>query len=626
MYAYMSLNLFGPRSDEMEPLFQGPADEFEAWKTASEQYGWPNVIDKAFLVDRTWQQIKVQNILRVLRHYNKWTGKHYYEDEVFALYELNNEVRFPERILSGELDKRLTGKKSSGMPDYFEEQFQDLWNSYLLRKYGDDSRLPGSYLKAGESLSDGSVRLAPARGAEGYIADRGRDFAQFVLEHCGSVYDKLFAAIRATAPSGVGANVAPINVDSISAGGENIANAYITARGGFNAGNGYQHHHYTLRADKRHPYHPYVSMLSLPPEPHDVSKDEYHQRNSNMAIGRIRGQPFVMYEGMTMTPNIFKAEYFIEQAVLGSWQNHGGYFFYSYSIRGLADDLTWYRGPLIYSNENEWGTSGGFTRDEVMLSATWAAGAAFRNFSIGAAANPTVFLFGRDAIFDPDWQGHGVGKDDWQKTARTAIKYGAELDFEPESPFTKRIMGSVQDGDFTEAVAPGNGEIIWDWPNSRLIVDTPRAKIYAGVFPNDRRFTFRDGVMIENLNRPWGFFVLASDTNEPIAASSRIFMSLVQTSDNSGFEIDPTRLSTDHQTHLGWKKATVSTGSLPVIVNRMSADITLPYRPGRVLIKRDFDLKQIGPVEDASSKISLSADEPVFQWILLDEKNAESQQ
>jgi hypothetical protein len=149
----------------------------------------------------------------------------------------------------------------------------------------------------------------------------------------------------------------------------------------------------------------------------------------------------------------------------------------------------------MYSNENEWGTSGGFTRDEVMLSTTWAAGAAFRNFSIGTALNPTVFLFGGDAIFDPDWQGHGVGKDDWQKTARTAIKYGAELDFEPESPFTKRIMGSVQMA-ITEAVAQENGEIIWDWPNSRLIVDTPRAKIYAGI-SNDRRFTFRDGVMIE---------------------------------------------------------------------------------------------------------------------------------
>ena len=391
MYVYMSLNLFGPKSDEMDPLFQGPPDELEAWKTASQQYGWPNVIDKAFLVDKTWEHIKIQNVLRVLRHYNKWTEKHYYEDEVFALFELNNEVRFPERILGGELESPVTGKKSSGMPAYFEEQFQALWNSYLVQKYGGELALPEGYLKSGESLTDGSVKLAPALGDKDYVAERGRDFAQFVLGHCNSVYDKLFDTIRGMAPPGVGASVVPINVDSISGNGDSIANAFVTARGGFNSGNGYQHHHYRLRNDGKHPDYPYVSMLSLPPEPHGLSLDEYHQKNSNMEIGRIRGQPFVMYEGMTMTPNIFKAEYFVDQAVLGSWQNHGGYFFYQYSIRGHADDSMWYRGPLIYSNEDEWGTSQGFARDEVMLSVAWAVGAAFRNFAIKSAPNPTRF-------------------------------------------------------------------------------------------------------------------------------------------------------------------------------------------------------------------------------------------
>jgi hypothetical protein len=56
----------------------------------------------------------------------------------------------------------------------------------------------------------------------------------------------------------------------------------------------------------------------------------------------------------------------------------------------------------------------------------------------------------------------------------------------------------------------------------------------------------------------------------------------------------------------------------------MSADITPPYRPGKVLIA-GLDLKQIGPVEDASSKISLPADVPFFNGSI-DEKNAESQQ
>jgi hypothetical protein len=528
---------------------------------------------------------------------------------------MNNEVRFPQRVLSGELDKPVTRKKRGGMPDYFKLQFQAHWNGYLRQKYGSDSALPKSYLRAEESLAIGSVKLAPTEGETGYTAERRRDFADFVIERHIRVYERLFAAIRATAPKGVGASVVPLNVDSISSYGESIHNAYVTARGGYNSGNGYQHHHYTLLNDEKHPNYPYVSMLSLPPEPHGYPREEYHQKLPNMEIGRIHGQPFVMYEGMNMTPNIFKAEYFVYHSVLGSWQNHGGYFFHSFSIRNYARDQNWHRGPLLYSKDDQWGASKGFARDEVLASVVWAAGAAFRNFGIEAVERPTTFLFGRDAIFNPDWLGHGKGPDDWQKTARSAIKYGAELAFQPEAAFEKRIEGPVQDGDFKEAVA--SGEILWDWPNGRLIVDTPHAKIYAGLFPQNRKITFKDGVVVENLSKSWGYFVLASDTRDPIATSDRVFLSLVQTSDNTDFRIDPSKLSTDHKAVTGWRRAILSEGELPVIVRRLSADVTLPERSGRRLLKRDFDLHQIDALVDATKMIHISEDEPVFQWILM---------
>lgn len=617
MYVYMSLNLFGPRSRETNAMFQGPTAEFDEWKAASKAYGWPYVIDQAFLVDETWQQIKIRNALRVLRHFNKWTGKHYYEDEVFALYELNNEVRFPARILGGELDKPVTGDKRGGMPPYFERQYQAQWNEYLRGKYSDDSGLPEGYLRSGESLSDSSVALAPAAGQAGYLAVRAQDFAQFVLDHYLAVYGRLVDAIRATAPRGVGANVAPINLDSISGEGDSIVTGFAMARGGFNAGNDYEHHHYTLLNDAQHPYFPYVSMLSLPPAPYGYPAEAFHQTRMNMQVGRTQGQPFVMYEGMTMTPNIFKAEYPIIQAVFGSWQDHGGYFFYQYPIRSQAEDPMWYRGPLLYAKDNQWASTPGFARDEVMLSATWAVGAAFRNFGIEPAPSPTVFTFGRDAIYAPDWRSDAETTEAARRVARTAFKYGAELAFEPEGPFAGRVEGPVQEGDFAGPVETGNGEIRWDWPEGRLIVDTPFVKIYAGVFPPDRRLEFRDGVTVENLNRPWGFFILASDTNEPIARAERVFLSLVQTSDNTGFEIDPSLLSRDPRTVTGWRRAILNEGTLPVLVQRMGADVTLPELPGRVLLKRDFDLQQIGPLEDASHGIRVSADEPVFQWILL---------
>jgi hypothetical protein len=137
------------------------------------------------------------------------------------------------------------------------------------------------------------------------------------------------------------------------------------------------------------------------------------------------------------------------------------------------------------------------------------------------------------------------------------------------------------------------------------------------MFPADARVEFRDGVSLEKLSRPWGFFVLASDTSEPIARSERVFLSLVQTSDNTGFEINPALLSRDRRITTGWRHAILDEGDTPVLVQRMAATVKLPALPGRVLVKRDFDLKQIGAPEDASSGIEITSDEPVFQWLLL---------
>jgi len=616
LHAYMSLDMFGPQSREIDAAFRGPAGDFSLWKKANADYGWPATIDQAFLADKSWREIKIRNAVRVLRHFNQWTGRHNYEDEVFALYELNNEVRFVERILGGELEKPVTGRKRGGMPEYFKAQYRARWNDYLRQRYADDGKLPDGYLRSGESLDQGSVALAPAFGDAGYSEARARDFARFVLEDYVGAYRELIAAIRATAPAGIGANVVPINLDSISGEGDSLVTAAAMAQGGFNAGNGYENHHYSLLGDAANPLYPYVSMLSLPPAPYDRPAAEYHRKRMNLDVGRIAGQPLVMYEGMTMTPDLFKAEYPVIQAVFGSWQDHGGYFFYQYPLRPFAKDPAWYRGPLRYARKDQWESTSSFARDEVMLSAAWAAGAAFRNFGIAAAPHPTLFRYGAGALFDLGWRDPDAASEGWRRIARTAYAYGAELAFEPDADFDERVEGPVQAKPFAGPVVAGDGQIRWDWPNGRLLVDTPYVKIYAGMFPADRRFAFADGVTLEHLSEPWGVFVLASDTGEPIATSTRVFMSLVQTSDNTGFAIDPTRLSRDVRSVTGWRQAIESEGGAPVVVRRISGDVLLPERPGRMLLKRDFDLQPIGTPEDATRNVTVRADEPVFQWIL----------
>jgi hypothetical protein len=61
MYAYMSLNLFGPRSDEMEPLRSGGCI-----RRLENSVGtvWLAECDDSFLVDKTWQHIKAEHSAR----------------------------------------------------------------------------------------------------------------------------------------------------------------------------------------------------------------------------------------------------------------------------------------------------------------------------------------------------------------------------------------------------------------------------------------------------------------------------------------------------------------------------------------------------------------------------------
>lgn len=102
-----------------------------------------------------------------------------------------------------------------------------------------------------------------------------RHLTQILREFLTDDYERLFRCDQGYRPERYRCERrVPLNVDSVSGIVDSVANARVTARCGYNSGNGYQHHHYTLRNDAQHPNYPYISMLSLPPEPHGYNISE----------------------------------------------------------------------------------------------------------------------------------------------------------------------------------------------------------------------------------------------------------------------------------------------------------------------------------------------------------------
>jgi hypothetical protein len=285
----------------------------------------------------------------------------------------------------------------------------------------------------------------------------------------------------------------------------------------------------------------------------------------------------------------------MRRAILGSWYDMDMILVYQWGV--------WYDTDEQKENPNNKNfpdlrlAYNYVCRDEIVLSQFKAAGLLFTKGYIHPAPSPTTFTFGTETIYSPLYPCSYIRKH-WPEIATISIKYGAEIEFDPD--FSKdykldkeyKADGEVVEENFTEAIEPSE-EFVWDWPNERLVVDVPEAKVVIGSL--NEEFKFKDGVKIQNielsqdidLSFPFVCFALVSQDGKPIPCSEKLILSMVSTSKNTGV------------------------GTSPVLFKRPSAKIILPYMEGRKVRKVDFALETIS-VEDASESITISKKEPIF--------------
>ncbi len=105
----------------------------------------------------------------LLSHVNPYTGMSYLKDTVVAVVELNNEDALWREYLNGSMDR---------LGEPYATIFRNLWNDWLLRKYGSGERLHEAWRQqaqplGGEMIAEGKFDGPVAPDGRTWILDKG---------------------------------------------------------------------------------------------------------------------------------------------------------------------------------------------------------------------------------------------------------------------------------------------------------------------------------------------------------------------------------------------------------------------------------------------------------------------
>ena len=185
------------------------------------------------------------------------------------------------------------------------------------------------------------------------------------------------------------------------------------------------------------------------------------------------------------------------------------------------------------------------------------AGETFTTFALKPAEHPTVFRFGKKALYDMDMQHYkGFRRSYWgnvlhvsEALGPTTYRYGVRLEFDPASEKAIEIIGPyVHDRAFQDFIIKPTDQITYNWQTGYLQLDSPSAKTIVGFLPE--RWDFSDGVKLENIHvqHPKGqvyvipgeryvaVSVVAAD-GLPLDKSAEVTITALSTSFNSGLKV-----------------------------------------------------------------------------------------
>lgn len=542
--------------------FVAGGDDWEAWKEAvksmakgQDAAGPANVRRMAF-VDERIRRARFQHANNFLNHVNPYTGRRYAEEEAVAIWELDNELRFVPHVLEGGVEQ---------WHPYFQEEFAGKWNAWLHKKYSSEAALRKAWgrLESGEKW--GAIKPAPtAKQAADFPKARTEDFVRFVIELADGFYQELRDTCRKQAPEGVGVAVAPFSFDTQYKPG--IPWLYQQSRGDV--------------ANFGMYFWGLGSALTTPPGAYVMDSHT------------VEGKPTIIYETNQGRPSPYRAEFPYKLAVLASWQDWDAIFFHYWGAWDMDTDEEFLGQSLKHVDVSHFWNGVHHHNDPVMTSAMAVAGRMFLNEAIAPAPDPAIYRVGAEGIF-------GFARANGVSAGRDTFSRGSRIRFEPDQAFDLTVTNGGPDTPMAGAVQAGE-EITWDWPQGRLIVDAPAARVIVGQVSAEP-WKFRDGVTLSGLSSPWVAFGMTTANGQPLFKADRIFTSAVFDAENTDFAMDWNVSGGP----VDQAKAIKSTGRAPMVVNQVDFTLSFPQMLSWEFSGYDFALRRIakGGAESAMVRV-----------------------
>jgi hypothetical protein len=366
--------------------------------------------------------------------------------------------------------------------------------------------------------------------------------------------------------------------------------------------------------DRRYPWY---SGLDLPPQLcNDVPWLEHN---------RYPGKPFLCYETQFGSPSPYRAAWPLRIAALGAIQawDAACYHYWHFDHYDFKKDLP-YGGPLAKPGDGAFQYD--YTTDEIEQANMRAAGAIFRNGLAEPASKPTVFRFGKPALYDPnsmDYAG-SYGRTGLMDMMTTAYTRGMRLIIDPDQKEFLKTEGDVTrfNGFERPSLIRPTSQIEFDVQRSHLKFDAPGAASYTGFlgqygseavrFDQARvdltEVTHRDpaGTAFPAGGGKFTSFTLASEDGKALDKTSKAVLTLVSSSVNTGLKVD-----TD-------KRKVVDFGKEPVLVTRVGAKVVAPALQGMNWRMIDFNERTLAEgTVGADGVIVIPADKPVWMTELI---------
>jgi len=520
----------------------------------------------AVFFDDRLQKVRFKGAETLLNHVNPYTGKRYAEEENIVIYEVWNENGGVYRFLNDAID----------LPPYFKHEEQTQWSAWLRNKYRDDAGLTTAWGKLDPDETLGTAKLAPSLAQRfSYPDQRARDYSEFLYDAVTHFDNQFRDYCRSLAPKGVGVNVVPFSYDTQYR--PSVPWLHVDATGDVNSHGMY---FWNLK-----------STLGAPP--------------SGLVIDShtVEGVPTVLYETNQARPNPNRTEYPLKLAAMASWQDWDGIFWHYWAAGEMKNDEEYMAAVMPQLVVTHFWTGVDHEKDPVMTSAMALAGRIFLNHEIKPAPAPAIYHIGRKGIFGFDYA-NGIG------LTRAMFQRGAKIKFEPQSDTPLTVENDVPDAPVTEAIKSGD-EILWDWPNARLIIDTPSAKAYVGKV-SPQPYKFSDGTVLSGINTPWICWGIASGDGKPLAETQRAYVTALYDARNTGFDMDWTVAGGP----VDQARAIRNRGRAPAIVDKVDYTLSLPAQADYHFSGFDFATRKVVDTSATNSNVLRVKDRELWMGLL----------